>query len=68
MLKDILDKYIEIENAEVANVIDIQETIENFEYLLSVVGKSMFKNIDNSYLNTEKVNVNFKMKKLFLKK
>lgn len=68
LLKDILDKYIEIENAEVANVIDIQETIENFEYLLSVVGKSMFKNIDNSYLNTEKVNVNLKNEEVVLKK
>ncbi len=67
-LKDIFDKYIELDELEEVNIKTTKENFENFDYLWKTVKKSLIKNIDESYLDIEVIKVMMNDEEVALKK
>ncbi len=68
LLKDIFDKYIELEDFETVDTKSIKENFDNYKYLWGVIKKSLIKNLDDSYLEVDTAEVKVEGEKETLKK
>lgn len=68
LLQNILENYIELDNAEVVSNIDINENINDIQVLWKIILKSLNKNIKSEYIKTERVTINLNQKEESVKK